>query len=57
MIQFKGHPFPKDLLLMAVRCKLAHPLSYLGIEELMAERGTALDHSMVQNGLFITRRC
>ena len=48
MIQFKGSHFPKDIILMAVRWKLALPLSYRAIEELMAERGTALDHSTVQ---------
>jgi len=48
MIKFKGRHFPKDLIMMAVRWKIAHPLSYRAIEELMAERGTALDHSTVQ---------
>ncbi len=48
MISFKGRHFPKDLILMAVRWKVAHPLSYRAIEELMAELGTNLDHSIVQ---------
>ena len=48
MIQFKGRHFPKDIILMAVRWKLALPLSYRAIEELMAERGTEVDHSTVQ---------
>ena len=48
MIQFKGRHFPKDIILMTVRWKVALPLSYRAIEELMAERGTALDHSTVQ---------
>ena len=48
MIQFKGRHFPKDIILMAVRWKLALPLSYRAIEELMAERGTAVDHSTAQ---------
>jgi putative transposase len=48
MIKFKGRHFPKDLIMMAVRWKLALPLSYRAIEELMAERGTTLDHSPVQ---------
>lgn len=47
MISFKGRHFPKDLILMAVRWKLAYPLSYRNIEELMEERGTELDHSTV----------
>jgi len=48
MISFKGRHFPKDLILMAVRWKIAHPLSYRAIEELMEERGADLDHSTVQ---------
>jgi putative transposase len=48
MISFKGRHFPKDIILIAVRWKLALPLSYRAIEELMAERGTSLDHSTVQ---------
>ena len=48
MISFKGRHFPKDLILMAVRWKLAYPLSYRNIEELMEERGADLDHSTVQ---------
>jgi putative transposase len=48
MINFKGRHFPKDMILMAVRWKIAYPLSYRNIEELMAERGATLDHSTVQ---------
>ena len=48
MIIFKGRHFPKDLILMAVRWKLAYPLSYRNIEELMEERGADVDHSTVQ---------
>ena len=48
MLSFKGRHFPKDLILMAVRWKLAYPLSYRNIEELMEERGANLDHSTVQ---------
>jgi len=48
MISFKGRHFPKDIILMAVRWKVAHPLSYRAIEELMEERGADLDHSTVQ---------
>ena len=33
---------------MAVRWKLAYPLSYRNIEELMMERGVRIDHSTVQ---------
>jgi putative transposase len=48
MISFKGRHFPKDLILMAVRWKVAYPLSYRQIEEMMEERGVKLDHSSVQ---------
>lgn len=48
MISFAGRHFPKDLILMAVRWKLAYPLSYRNIEELMDERGVDMDHSTVQ---------
>ncbi len=48
MLSFKGRHFPKDMILMAVRWKLAYPLSYRNIEELMDERGTDIDHSTVQ---------
>jgi putative transposase len=48
MIIFKGRHFPKDIILMAVRWKLAYPLSYRNIEELMEERGADVDHSTVQ---------
>lgn len=48
MISFKGRHFPKDIILMAVRWKLAYPFSYRNIEEMMEERGTEIDHSTVQ---------
>jgi transposase-like protein len=48
MLSFKGRHFPKDLILMAVRWKLAYPLSYRNIEELMEERNVDVDHSTVQ---------
>ncbi|STX55716.1 transposase [Legionella beliardensis] len=48
MISFKGRHFPKDIILMSVRWKIALPLSYRAIEEMMEERGTKVDHSTVQ---------
>jgi len=48
MLSFKGRHFPKDMILMSVRWKLAYPLSYRNIEELMEERGASVDHSTVQ---------
>lgn len=48
MVSFKDRHFPKDLILMAVRWKVAYPLSYLHIEELLEERGADVDHLTVQ---------
>ena len=48
MISFKWRHFEKEIILMAVRWKLAYALSYRDIEELMAERGLEVDHSTVQ---------
>jgi len=47
MINFKGRHFKKTIILMATRWYLADSLSYRDIEELMAERGVAVDHSTV----------
>ncbi len=48
MISFKWRRFPKDIILMSVRWKLAYALSYRDIEEMMEERGICVDHSSVQ---------
>src|SRR5471030_2277733 len=48
MLSFKGRHFPKVLILMAVRWKLAYSLSYRNIEELLEERGADADHSTVK---------
>ncbi len=48
MLSFKGRHFTKDIILMAVRWYVAYPPSYRNIEEMMAERGVKLDHSVVQ---------
>ena len=42
MIHFKGCHFPKEIILMAIRWYIAHPLSYRHVEELMEERGLNL---------------
>src|SRR5512134_761558 len=47
MIDFKGHRFEKDLILLCVRWYLAYPLSYRNLEEMMAERGVEVDHSNI----------
>jgi putative transposase len=46
-ISFKGAHFPKEVILMGVRWYLAYPLSTRHVEELMAERGVALDHATI----------
>ena len=47
MIDFKGHRFEKDIILLCVRWYLAYPLSYRNLEEMMAERGVEVDHSNI----------
>src|SRR5574339_716606 len=47
MIDFKGHRFEKDIILLCVRWYLAYPLSYRHLEEIMEERGVAVDHSNI----------
>jgi putative transposase len=45
MISFKGRHFMRDIILMVVRWYISYALSYRDIEELMLERGMAVDHS------------
>jgi putative transposase len=47
MISFKGHRFETTIILTCVRWYLAYPLSYRNLEEMMAERGVAVDHSNI----------
>jgi len=47
MINFTGRHFPKDVILCCVRWYIAYPLSYRNLEEIMEERGIAVDHSTV----------
>ena len=47
-ISFKGAHFPQDIILMGVRWYVAYPLSYRHVEELMEERGVAVDHATIQ---------
>ena len=46
-ISFKGRHFQQDMILKSVRWYLAYALGYLDIEELMQERGFAVDHSII----------
>ena len=44
---FKGHRFPKEVILLAVRWYCRYPLSYRDVRDLMAERGIAVDAATV----------
>jgi transposase-like protein len=43
MINFPGSHFEKEIILWAVRCYVASPMSYRQLEEMMQERGGAVD--------------
>jgi transposase-like protein len=47
MIDFKGHRFEKNIILLCLRWYLAYPLSYRNLEEMMRERGVEVDHSNI----------
>lgn len=49
---FKGHCFPKSIILHAVYLKLRFSLSYRDIEELLAIRGIKVDHATIQRWVF-----
>jgi len=44
---FAGFRFPPDVITVAVRWYLRYGLSYRDVEELLAERGVAVDHVTV----------
>jgi transposase, IS6 family len=44
---FAGFQFPPDVITLAVRWYLRFGLSYRDVEELLAERGVAVDHVTV----------
>ncbi len=41
---FAGFRFPAEVIVVAVRWYLRYGLSYRDVEELLAERGVAVDH-------------
>jgi hypothetical protein len=41
---FAGFRFPAEVIMLAVRWYLRYGLSYRDVEELLAERGVAVDH-------------
>src|ERR1700758_2249981 len=45
MIDFKGSQFERAIILWGVRWYVAYPISYRQLEEMMGERGMAVDHS------------
>ncbi len=47
LIDFKGHRFEKDIILLCVRWYLAYPLSYRNQKDMMLERGVEVDHSNI----------
>jgi len=49
---FKGHCFPKAIILQAVYFKLRFSLSYRDIEALMQIRGVKVDHATIQRWVF-----
>ena len=49
---FKGHCFPKVIILQAVYYKLRFTLSYRDIEELLRIRGVVVDHATIQRWAF-----
>ena len=49
---FKGHCFPKSIIIQAVYYKFRFGLSYRDIEELMAIRGIKVDHATIQRWVF-----
>jgi putative transposase len=47
MMSFKAAHFVTDIILTCVRWYVAYPLSYRQVEELMQERGVAVDHATI----------
>jgi transposase, IS6 family len=44
---FRGRHFRDEVIVLCVRWYLRYPLSYRNLEEMMAERGLAVDHSTI----------
>ena len=49
---FKGHSFPKVVILQAVYLKLRFSLSYRDVEELLSIRGVLVDHATIQRWVY-----
>ncbi len=46
-MDFSGYQHPSDIILLAVRYYVSYKLSYRDIEEILAERGSFVDHSTI----------
>jgi transposase, IS6 family len=46
-VLFRGRHFLDEIIVLCVRWYLRYPLSYRNLEEMMAERGLAVDHSTI----------
>ena len=44
---FRGRHFGDEIIVLCLRWYLRYPLSYRNLEEMMSERGLALDHSTI----------
>ena len=44
---FRGRHFRDEIIVLCLRWYLRYPLSYRNLEEMMAERGLAIDHSTI----------
>ena len=49
---FKGHCFPKAVILQGVYFKLRFSLSYRDVEELLSIRGVIVDHATIQRWVY-----
>jgi putative transposase len=49
---FKGHSFPKEIILHAVYLKLRFSLSYRDVEELLSIRNVIVDHATIQRWVY-----
>ena len=45
MIDFKGSHFEKEIMMWGIRWYVASPISYRQVEEMMEERGVAVDRA------------
>jgi hypothetical protein len=44
---FRGHRFPQDVILLAVRCYCRYLLSYRDVRDMLAERGIMVDAASI----------